>query len=173
MLENFKVRLQSVRCFIFDVDGVLTNGTLLVMKDELHRTMNIKDGYAMKEACKAGYKVCIISGGKSESVRKRLEALEISEIHLGVDNKKEKLDEIMRKYKLSLTEILYMGDDLPDYEVMKICGLPCSPSDAAPEIKSLSLYISPMKGGEGCARDVIEQVMRLHNKWPYSIRTES
>ncbi len=170
MSENFKIKLRSITCLIFDVDGVLTNGTLLVTPNELHRTMNIKDGYALKAAVDAGYKVCIISGGKSESVRKRLSDLGINDIHLGVQDKKAILKKIMDEGKLQATNVLYMGDDLPDYEVMQISGLPCCPADACPEIKALSIYISAQKGGEGCARDVIEQVMRLHNKWPHSIR---
>ncbi len=173
MSENFKHKLRSVSCFIFDVDGVLTNGSLLVLQGELHRTMNIRDGYALKEAVNSGYDVFIISGGKSESVRKRLSDLGIKNIYLGIENKKEKLEELIEEYNLILENILYMGDDLPDYEVMDMCGVPCCPADAAPEIKSLSKYISTQKGGEGCARDVIEQVLRLHNKWPFSVRSSN
>ena len=170
MSENFKQRLRAITCFIFDVDGVLTNGSLLVMPGELHRIMNIRDGYALKEATRAGYQVCIISGGKSESVRKRLADLGLKHIYLGIEDKKAKLNEIMVELGLQPGNILYMGDDLPDYEVMKICGVACCPSDAAHEIRLLSHYVSIMKGGDGCARDVIEQVMRLQNKWPFSIR---
>ena len=170
MSENFKIKLRSVTCLIFDVDGVLTDGSLLVMPTELHRTMNIRDGYALKAAVQAGYKVCIISGGKSESVRKRLSDLGVEDIYLGVEDKKEILAKIMAEEKLELSNILYVGDDLPDYEVMQMCGVPCCPADACNEIKSLSIYISTQKGGDGCARDIIEQVMRLQNKWPYSIR---
>ncbi len=173
MPENFKQKLHTVTSFIFDVDGVLTNGSLLVMQGELHRIMNIKDGYALKEAVLAGFQVFIISGGKSESVRKRLSDLGLKNIYLGVENKKEKLEEIIDEFGLKPENILYMGDDLPDYEVMKICGVACCPSDAAPEIKLVSHYISTLKGGDGCAREVIEQVMRLQNKWPYSIRNTS
>lgn len=167
MNSNFKQSLNKVRCFIFDVDGVLTNGSLIVMPGELHRVMNIRDGYALKEAVDKGYVVAIISGGKSESVRTRLSNLGINEIYLGAENKSEKMDELILQYDLKEEEILYMGDDLPDYEVMKRVGVPCCPADAAPEIKELSVYLSPLKGGEGCVRDVVEQVMRLHRKWPY------
>lgn len=166
MNDNFKQRLQKVRCFIFDIDGVLTNGSLIVMPDELIRVMNIKDGFAMKEAVNAGYIVAIISGGKSESVRTRLANLGIRDIYLGVENKSEKMEQIMLQYKLEKEEILYMGDDLPDYEVMMKSGVPCCPFDAATEIRNISVYFSPLKGGEGCVRDVIEQVLRLHGKWP-------
>lgn len=167
MNENFKQRLTGVKCFIFDVDGVLTNGSLFVMPGELIRVMNIRDGYALHEAVKAKYKVCIISGGKSESVRTRLNNLGVTNIHLGVTDKKEKLREILDEYDLNTEDILYMGDDLPDFEVMKLIGVPVCPNDAAHEIRELSLYISPFKGGDGCVRDVIEQVMRLHGRWPY------
>ncbi|MFN8145319.1 MAG: HAD hydrolase family protein [Bacteroidia bacterium] len=167
MNENFKQLLAGVKCFIFDVDGVLTNGSLFVMPGELIRVMNIRDGYALHEAVKAKYKVCIISGGKSESVRTRLNNLGVTNIHLGVTDKKEKLREILDDYDLNTEDILYMGDDLPDFEVMKLIGVPVCPNDAAHEIRELSLYISPFKGGDGCVRDVIEQVMRLHGRWPY------
>ena len=167
MNENFKQRLKNVRCFIFDIDGVLTNGSLIVMPGELFRVMNIRDGYAMKEAVNAGYHVVVISGGKSESVRTRLANLGIKDIYLGVDNKTEKYDEVVLQYDLKEEEILYMGDDLPDYDVMSRSGIPCCPSDAAPEIKELSIYVSPNKGGEGCVRDVIEQAMRLKGNWPH------
>ncbi len=163
---NFKQRLKKVRCFIFDVDGVLTNGSLLVMPDELYRIMNIRDGFALKEAVNAGFKVVIISGGNSDSVRSRLTNLGIDDVYLGVQNKSDKVDEVIIQYDLRKEEILYMGDDIPDYEVMKLAGIPCCPSDAATEIKELSVYISPFKGGDGCVRDIIEQVMRLNGSWP-------
>lgn len=165
MTKNFKQKLQNVNTFIFDIDGVLTNGSLIVMPQELHRIMNIRDGYALREAVLQGYHVAVISGGKSESVRWRLQNLGITEIHLGIEDKKEKLEELMYTYDLNHESILYMGDDIPDYEVMKKCGVPCAPADAAPEIKAISIYISTLKGGEGCVRDVIEQTLRLHNKW--------
>ena len=163
---NFKQRLKKVRCFIFDVDGVLTNGSLIVMPDELYRIMNIRDGFALKEAVNAGFKVVIISGGNSDSVRSRLTNLGIDDVYLGIQNKSEKVDEVIIQYDLRKEEILYMGDDIPDYEVMKLAGIPCCPSDAATEIKEVSVYISPFKGGDGCVRDIIEQVMRLNGSWP-------
>ncbi len=163
---NFKQKLKNVRCFIFDVDGVLTNGSLVVMPGELYRIMNIRDGFALKEAVKAGFKVVIISGGNSDSVRSRLLNLGINEIYLGVQNKSEKLNDVIIQHGLKKDEILYMGDDIPDYDVMKNTGIPCCPSDATPEIKEISIYISPFKGGEGCVRDIIEQTMRLNGTWP-------
>jgi 3-deoxy-D-manno-octulosonate 8-phosphate phosphatase (KDO 8-P phosphatase) len=165
MKENFKILLKNIRCFIFDVDGVFTNGTLIVMPGELYRIMNIRDGFACKAAIDAGYEIAIISGGKSESVRTRLSNLGIKNIFLGIEDKVGKMNEIMQMNNLKKEEILYMGDDLPDYHVMKLAGVPCCPYDAVHEIKELSLYVSPVKGGEGCVRDVIEQVMRLQGKW--------
>lgn len=165
-MKNFKESLHKIRCFVFDVDGVLTNGSLIVLQNELHRTMNIRDGFALKEAVTMGYRVAIISGGKSESVRTRLSNLGVKDIYLGVDDKTEKLDELKLMYDLTPEEILYMGDDLPDYKVMHQVGVPCCPHDAAHEIRAISIYVSPFKGGEGCARDVIEQTLKLHGKWP-------
>jgi 3-deoxy-D-manno-octulosonate 8-phosphate phosphatase (KDO 8-P phosphatase) len=166
MKENYKSLLKNVKCFMFDVDGVLTNGSLIVMPGELFRTMNIRDGFALRQAVISGYRVVIISGGKSESVRTRLLNLGVTDVFLGVELKTEKMDEVLLQYDLKDEEILYMGDDLPDYEVMKRAGIPCCPADAAPEIKNLSLYVSHARGGEGCVRDVIEQVLRLQGKWP-------
>ena len=166
MNDNFKVRLNKVRCFIFDVDGVLTNGSLIVMESELYRIMNIRDGFALKTAVEAGYHVAIISGGKSESVRTRLKNLGVKDIYLEVEDKSARYEELLLLYNLKEEEILYMGDDLPDYEVMKRSGVPVCPNDAATEIRNLAVYISPVKGGEGCVRDVIEQTLRLQGKWP-------
>jgi len=166
MQPNFKELLRKVKCLIFDVDGVLTNGTLIVMPDELIRIMNIRDGFALKTAVESGFIVAIISGGKSESVRTRLQKLGITEIHLGVEYKTEKLKEVLQKYNLKEEEVLYMGDDIPDFEVMKHIGVPCCPADATSDIKNISIYVSHTKGGEGCVRDVVEQVLRLNGKWP-------
>ena len=173
MKKNFKERLNDVKCFVLDVDGVLTDGSLAVMPGELIRTMNIRDGYAMHEAVKAGYCVVIISGGKSESVRTRLNNLGITDVFLGVTNKVDYLNEIKSKYNLQAENILYMGDDLPDYEAMKMCGVPTCPQDAAFEIRELAVYVSDKSGGKGCVRDVIEQTMRLHGKWRYTSDTSA
>jgi len=163
---NFKEKLKKIKSFIFDVDGVLTNGHLLVMPDgEFLRTMNIKDGYAMQLAIKKGYLIAIISGGHSKGVPIRLQRLGIQEVHMGVGSKQEVFQSILTKYNLDPAEILYMGDDMPDLEVMKQCGVPCCPGDAVIEVKSFSTYISHRSGGEGCVRDVIEQVLRLHGSW--------
>jgi 3-deoxy-D-manno-octulosonate 8-phosphate phosphatase (KDO 8-P phosphatase) len=165
-MKNFKETLHPVRCFVFDVDGVLTDNRVVVMPNELHRIMNIRDGFALKEAVDTGYLVVIISGGKSESVRSRLANLGIKDIYLGVKDKTVQLDEIKKMYGLKTNEILYMGDDIPDYYVMQQVGVPTCPNDAVHEIRELSIYVSPFNGGEGCVRDVIEQTLKLHGKWP-------
>ena len=163
---NFKEKLRNVKTFIFDVDGVLTDGHLLVMPDgEFLRTMNIKDGYAMQLAIKKGYLICIISGGHSKGVPVRLERLGVQEVHMGVPDKISVFQSILSKYNIDPATILYMGDDVPDVKVMQQCGVPCCPGDAVTEIKTISCYISHKNGGEGCVRDVIEQVMRLHATW--------
>ncbi|WP_435415217.1 KdsC family phosphatase [Polaribacter aestuariivivens] len=163
---SYKQLLPKINTFIFDVDGVLTNGTLTIMPDgELVRHMNVKDGYAMKTALNKGFRVCIISGGTNEGVRKRLAALGIEDIYLGAHNKIEQYELLVKKYNLQSENVLYMGDDIPDYPVMKLVGVSACPNDAVREIQQVSKYISDKKGGEGCVRDVIEQVLRVHNKW--------
>ncbi len=165
-MENFKVKLNRVKAFIFDIDGVLTDGSVTLMPDgEQLRAMNIKDGYAIQLAVKKGYKIAVISGGKSESVRKRLNGLGVYDVYLGCDNKIETYNEFILTYEINPDEILYMGDDVPDYEVMKRIGVPTCPSDSAQEIKDISIYVSAKKGGKGCVRDVIEQVMRVQGNW--------
>ncbi|WP_439128247.1 KdsC family phosphatase [Polaribacter sp.] len=163
---SFKQLLPKINTFIFDVDGVLTNGTLTIMPDgELVRHMNVKDGYAMKNALNKGYRVCIISGGTNEGVRNRLQALGIEDVFLGAHDKIKQYNQLVEKYNLNPENVLYMGDDVPDYPVMKLVGLPACPNDAVREIQQVSRYISDKKGGEGCVRDVIEQVLRVQNKW--------
>jgi len=166
MEKSYKEHLNQINTFVFDVDGVLTDGSIQIStKGELLRTMNTKDGYAMKMAQNAGYTVCIISGGKNEGVRQRLRDLGITDIYLGVSDKVEQLDEFFDIYEIKPEQVLYMGDDIPDYYPMKLVGLPCCPQDAVPEVKEVSLYVSHKKGGEGCVRDVIEQVMKVQGKW--------
>lgn len=163
---SYKQLLPQINTLIFDVDGVLTNGMVTIMPDgELVRHMNIKDGYALKTAVDKGYNVCIISGGKNEGVRMRLANLGIKDIYLGAHNKIQQYNELVEKYNLKPENVLYMGDDVPDYPVMKLVGLPCSPNDAVQEIQSIAKYISDKKGGEGCVRDVIEQILRVQGKW--------
>jgi len=166
MEKSYKEYLSKIDTLIFDVDGVLTNGIVTVFPNgELVRHMNIKDGYALKTAVDAGLNVCIISGGTNEGVRKRLEGLGIKDIYLGAHNKIKQFNEIVEKYNLKTKNVLYMGDDIPDYPVMKLVGMPCCPNDAAPEIQQISKYISYKKGGDGCARDIIEQVLKVQGKW--------
>ncbi|TCK64854.1 3-deoxy-D-manno-octulosonate 8-phosphate phosphatase (KDO 8-P phosphatase) [Winogradskyella wandonensis] len=164
--KSYKEYLNDITTFIFDVDGVLTDGTVTVTTDgEMLRTMNIKDGYALKTAVDRGYNVCIISGGSNEGVRKRLEGLGITDIYLGAQNKIEQLEDYFNKKNIKYSQTLYMGDDIPDYPVMKLAVLPCCPQDAVPEIKNISKYISHKNGGKGAARDVIEQVLKVQGQW--------
>ena len=163
---NFKEKLKEIKCFVFDVDGVLTNGMLHVTNDgKLLRAMNIKDGYALQLAVKKGYRVVIISGGKDEGVVIRLKNLGISDIYVGIGNKLQQLFSVMQEHHLTSAQLLDMGDDMPDAEAMKNCAIASCPYDAAPQIRDICHYISPIKGGEGCARDVIEQVLTLNNDW--------
>jgi 3-deoxy-D-manno-octulosonate 8-phosphate phosphatase (KDO 8-P phosphatase) len=164
--KSYKEYLQHITTFVFDVDGVLTDGTIMVTTEgEMLRNMSIKDGYALKTAVELGYNVCIISGGSNEGVRKRLRGLGVTDIHLGVLHKTDTLDEYMDVYGIKPEQVLYMGDDIPDLYVMQKVGLPACPQDAATEIKAISKYISHRKGGKGCVRDVIEQVLRVQDKW--------
>jgi len=162
VLEKFKI----IKTFVFDVDGVLTDGTLLVLNDgQQARSMNIKDGYALQLAVKKGYRVVVISGGTSDAVKDRLDKLGVKDCFLKVDDKKEKLVAYVTQHRLSWDEVLFMGDDIPDHTSMQLVGLPCCPADAVPEIKQVSHYISPIAGGKGCARDVIEKVLKLNGHW--------
>ena len=162
VLELFK----PIKTFVFDIDGVLAIDTMIVMPDgELIRSMNSKDGYALQLAIKKGYQVIIITGGNSEAVKQRLVKLGVKEVFSGVHNKQEKLKEYVLQHQLSYDEMLYMGDDIPDYVAMQLTVLPCCPADAVPEIKQICKYISPFNGGYGCGRDVIEKVLKLNGHW--------
>ena len=161
-LEKFR----DINTFIFDVDGVLTNSELIILESgKLLRKMNTRDGYAMKKAVQEGYNVCIITGGKSSGVVTRLKALGVHDVYSGISDKLEALDEYVTTYDIDLDKTLYMGDDLPDYPVMRRVGLAVCPSDAAHEVKSISQYVSTIAGGRGCVRDVIEKVLRLRCNW--------
>ena len=162
-LEKFR----EIKTFIFDVDGVLTNNEILILEGgELLRKMNIRDGYALKRAVQQGYNVCVITGGKSEGVRKRLNGLGVTDVFMGRSTDKvEAFEAYVYEKDLDPQEVLYMGDDLPDYAVMRKVGLPACPRDAAPEIIEIAEYVSSFEGGAGCAREVIEIVLRLHEKW--------
>lgn len=162
MLEAFN----HITSFVFDVDGVMTDGTLLVLPDGvMARRMNIKDGYALQLAIKKGYRVLVISGGDSPEVKERLNKLGVTDVWMKIHNKKQVLTDYLLKEGISKDQVLYMGDDIPDLDVIKLAGLPCCPSDAVQEIKDASLYISHLAGGAGCVRDVIEKVMKLRGDW--------
>lgn len=162
LLELFK----SVTTFVFDVDGVLTDGTLTILPaGVMARKMNVKDGYALQLAIKKGYKIVIISGGNSPEVTDRLNKLGVAAVFMKVTDKLEVLKNYMQQNNLLWHELLYMGDDIPDTEVMKKVGLACCPLDAVQEIKEISAYISLVNGGFGCVRDVIEKVMKLRGNW--------
>jgi 3-deoxy-D-manno-octulosonate 8-phosphate phosphatase (KDO 8-P phosphatase) len=162
VLELFK----PIKTFVFDIDGVLAIDTMIVMPDgELVRSMNSKDGYALQLAIKKGYHIVIITGGNSNAVKQRLVNLGVKEVFSGVHNKQEKLKEYAAQHQLNFDEMLYMGDDIPDYVAMQLTALPCCPADAVPEIKQICKYISPYNGGYGCGRDVIEKVLKLNGHW--------
>ena len=165
-MKKYPENLKNISTFIFDIDGVLTDGSVILEPSgDQTRTMNIKDGYALQLAVKRGYKVAIISGGKNEIVRKRFSGLGIHDVFMGASKKLDSFDELKLTYGLENEEIAYMGDDIPDYEIMSKIGLPTCPNDAATEIKQISQYISPILGGKGCVRDIIEKVMRAQDKW--------
>lgn len=162
----FKDELKKIRAFVFDVDGVLSRHEMsLSPEGELIRTSCAKDGYAIMYSGRKGYIIAVISGGGAPGLRERLEKLGVRDIYLKVANKMEALKEFMEKYDLHREEILYMGDDIPDYNVMREVGLPVCPADACEEIKSISRYISDIKGGMGCVRDVISQVLKAKGDW--------
>lgn len=166
MSTPFLEKLHTVTTLMFDVDGVLTDGSVLATDTgEQLRVFNIKDGYALQLAVKRGYRVVIITGGKSPGVIKRLQGLGINDIYTAVPDKLVKFDEYVKEHQLPAEQIMYMGDDIPDYAIMQKAGLPCCPADAATELKEISLYISPFAGGKGCVRDVIEKIMKVQGKW--------
>ncbi|MBX2940220.1 MAG: HAD-IIIA family hydrolase [Ferruginibacter sp.] len=163
---NVLSAFKPIRAFALDVDGVLTDGTVLVTEEgDMLRRMHIRDGYALQLAVRNGYWVIVISGSYSTGVKLRLERLGVTEVHMQVKNKVEILQRFIKSYGLSNDEVLYMGDDVPDIDVMQMAGLSCCPADAVPEILQQAMYISPLPGGAGCVRDVIEKTMRLQNKW--------
>ena len=165
-MENYKSQLNRITTFCFDVDGVFTDGIVYLMPggDQI-RTANVRDGYAVQLAIKKGYRIAIISGGRSEEVRTRFEGLGVTDIFLGSSDKVAVFNKYAADNNLSMEEICYMGDDIPDYRVMQLAGLPCCPQDAAPEIRSISRYLSTFAGGQGCVRDILEQTMRVQGKW--------
>jgi len=167
MIEtNYKQLLNNVKAFIFDVDGVLTDGKLHISeKGELLRQMNVKDGYALKQALNKSYEICIISGGNNPAVKSRLQGLGIANVYLGVDDKMESLDEFSDIYDVPFENMCYMGDDIPDLPVMKAVGLATCPQNAVAEVKAISHYVSHRNGGDACVRDIIEQVLKVQHNW--------
>ncbi len=157
--------LRNIKALVFDVDGVLSTNIVQLHGGQPVRTANIKDGYALQHAAKTELKLAIITGGRSEEVRDRYRGLGIMDVFLGVSVKLDVFEDWLLANELTADEVLYMGDDIPDYEVMTRCGCSCCPADAADEIKKISTYISSKKGGEGCVRDVVEQVLRAQNLW--------
>jgi 3-deoxy-D-manno-octulosonate 8-phosphate phosphatase (KDO 8-P phosphatase) len=165
-MKNYKEQLKDITTFIFDYDGVMTNGDVLVDADGVPlRSTNVKDGFALQLAARLGYNIAIITGGYSISIEKRMEMLGIKDVFVRSASKVEVLQKYMETKNLKPEEIIYMGDDLPDYPVMKMVGLPVCPADAVPEIKDISLYISHLGGGKGAVRDIIEQVLKAQDKW--------
>ena len=158
--------LRQITTIIFDVDGVLSLNTIPMSSDgDPLRTVNIKDGYAIQLAIKIGLRLAIITGGTDEAVARRYVKLGMKDVFLSCGRKIERYEEYLRLHGIKNEEVIYVGDDIPDFEVMQRCGCPCCPKDAAQEIKDLSIYVSPYNGGEGCARDIIEQVLKAKGLW--------
>jgi 3-deoxy-D-manno-octulosonate 8-phosphate phosphatase (KDO 8-P phosphatase) len=171
---TFLDRFKQITTFVFDLDGVLTDGALFVFPDgQFIRRMHIKDGFALQLAIKKGYRVVVISGSQAEPVITRLNKLGVHDVYMQITDKKKKLQEYIRQHGLQWSEILFMGDDIPDYEVMQNVGLSCCPADAASEIRETSTYISLVAGGQGCVRDVIEKVLKLNDHWELYTDTPS
>ncbi len=164
-MDNFKEKLIKIKAMVFDVDGVFSDNVLLDSDGELIRHMNVKDGFAVKTATQRGFHIGIITGGDSESVRLRFQKLDVNDVYLRSFNKIVDFEDFCTKHNLTFDQVLYMGDDIPDYEIMTKVGIAASPSDAIPEIHKVSHYISHKKSGDGCVRDVIEQVLKANGKW--------
>lgn len=163
---NYKEKLQAVKAFVFDFDGVMTDGSVWVYADkETVRCGNIKDGYAIQYAVKKGYTIAVISGATSMSIDNRMAMLGVTQCYTGCGDKIKTYEEFLAKNNLRDEQVLCMGDDLPDYPLLKRAGIAACPADAAVEIKEIVDYISIYNGGHGCVRDVIEQVLRLHGQW--------
>lgn len=166
MSTSYKEMLRHIRTFIFDVDGVFTDNIVyLTTEGEQMRTANVRDGYAVQLAVKRGMQIVIISGGNSVGVSKRFDMLGVRHVFLGSSNKMDVFRQFLIDHQVDPRQVLYMGDDIPDYDVMRHCGLPVCPADAAPEIKSIATYISPYAGGQGCVRDVLEQALKVKGLW--------
>jgi 3-deoxy-D-manno-octulosonate 8-phosphate phosphatase (KDO 8-P phosphatase) len=163
---DYKTRLERIKAFAFDVDGVFTNGMVLVSENgDLLRSYNSKDGHAIRMAVTSGYPVGIITGGSSATIEKRFRPLGVNDIYLKSFYKLPDFDDFCKRHNLSPDEVLFMGDDIPDIEIMEACGVACCPADAVPEVKAVAAYISSQVGGSACVRDVIVQVMKVQGRW--------
>jgi 3-deoxy-D-manno-octulosonate 8-phosphate phosphatase (KDO 8-P phosphatase) len=158
--------LKKISTFVFDVDGVLTDCTVLVLENGLQaRRMHIKDGLGLQMALKNGFRVVVISGSNADPVIDRLTRLGLTDIYMGIKDKRALLDDYCRQHQLQWDELLYMADDLPDLAAMQQVGIACCPADAVNEVKAIAHYISPLPGGQGCVREVIEKVLKVQDKW--------
>jgi 3-deoxy-D-manno-octulosonate 8-phosphate phosphatase (KDO 8-P phosphatase) len=167
--KNYKTLLNNVRAFVFDVDGVMTNGKVMITSEgEMYREMDTRDGFALKYALLKGFKIGIISGGTNEGVRKRLELLGVNKVYLGIHEKDIAFDDFVSTFNINPDQVLYMGDDVPDVPVMEKVGVSTCPQDALPDVKRVVDYVSHKKGGDGCVREIVEQVMRVQDKWVFS-----
>lgn len=163
---NYKAKLHEIRAFVFDYDGVISDGNIWSANDTIIvRSGNVKDGYAMQYALRKGYLIAILSGGSGDSIRSRMKMLGVEDVYLGSHRKKEIFEDFLKDKQLLPEQVLYVGDDIPDYDVMRLAGVSACPADAAEEIKAVADYISHKNGGCGCVRDVIEQVLRLQGQW--------
>ena len=162
---NYKEKLKDITTFVLDVDGVLTDGKVYLLKEEVVRALNSKDGYALQYASKNNYDIFIITGGYSEDLKKRLIDLGIKDVFLRSSKKIEVYNGIKEKYSIKDKQVLYMGDDIPDIPVLKIAGVSCCPQDAAVDVKEIVDYHSPLDGGKGCVREIIEQTLRVQGTW--------
>lgn len=162
---NYKIKLRTIDCFIFDVDGVLTDGTVLINGTDYQRRIHVKDSYAIQYAAKLGYKIFLITGGESEFIRKTYLKLGVTEVRLESSDKLAVFNELKQTYSLDEKRTLYMGDDIPDLPLMRILGTTTAPQDASIDVKASVDYVSPLNGGKGCVRDVIEQTLRVQEKW--------
>jgi 3-deoxy-D-manno-octulosonate 8-phosphate phosphatase (KDO 8-P phosphatase) len=173
-MPDYKTKLEQIKAFVFDVDGVFTNGMVLVSENgELLRSYNAKDGHAIRLAVEHGYHVAIITGGSSATIAKRFHPLGVTDLYLKSFNKLPDFEHFCQKYQLQPHETLFMGDDIPDIEIMERCGVACCPADAVPEVKEVAHYISPLVGGSACVRDTIMQVMKVQGKWRRNVHLTS
>ena len=167
-MSNYKTKLKNIRAFAFDVDGVFTDGKVLATENgDLLRQHDSKDGFGLRMAVLHNYPTAIITGGTSESIRKRFAPIGVNEIYLKSRNKVPDFLLFCKKYSLDPSEVAFVGDDLPDIPVLRVCGLAVCPADAVPEVKDVCDYVSLYPGGRGCVRDLIEQVLKIHGDWQF------